>query len=115
MADSMLIASLDDEDAQNVEIACKYLGSLGTVAAVPALELTARAQSRGNHDQPARVAAVEALSRIGDPASVPVFEELARKRGFLWFGAGRDKELRAAATEALRVAQAAAAANGAAS
>lgn len=115
MADSMLVAALDDEDSQNVEITCKYLGSLGTVAAVPALELIARGQSRGNHDQPARIAAVEALARIGDPSSLPLFQELARKRGFLWFGGGRDKALRAAATEALRVAQAAAAAIGAAS
>jgi hypothetical protein len=115
MADSMLVAALDDEDSQNVEITCKYLGSLGTAAAVPALELIARAQSRGNHEQPARIAAVEALARIGDPSSLPLFQELARKRGFLWFGGGRDKALRAAAIEALRVAQAAAAAIGAAS
>jgi HEAT repeat protein len=110
MSDQMLIVSLDDDDAQNVEIAAKYLGSLGTVEAAPALELTARGVSRGNHEQQVRIAAVEALSRIGEPTSLVVFQELAKKRGFLWFGGGRDKELRAAATEALRVAQAAAAA-----
>lgn len=112
MSDSMLIASLDDTDAQNAEIAAKYLGSLGTVPALPALELVARAQSRGSHEEVVRVAAIEALSRIGDPSSLPLFQELARKRGFLWFGGGRDKALRTAAAEALKVAQSAAAPKG---
>jgi HEAT repeat protein len=110
MSEQMLIVSLDDEDAQNVEIAAKYLGSLGNAAAVPALELTARGVSRGNHEQQVRIAAVGALSRIGETSSLTVFQELAKKRGFLWFGGGRDKELRAAAAEALRTALAAAAA-----
>jgi len=108
MSESMLVAALDDEDAQNVELAAKYLDSLGTHAAVPALELIARGQSRGNHEQQVRVAAIGALSRIGEPTSLLLFQELAKKRGFLWFGGGRDKEVRAAATEALKVAQAAA-------
>ncbi len=104
MSDSMLAAALDDDDAQNVEIAARYLGSLGCSSAVDALELVARGQSRGNHDQPVRVASIEALSRIGAPSSGPVFEELSKKHGFLGFGAGRDKDVRAAAIEALRVA-----------
>jgi hypothetical protein len=108
MADSLLIASLEDDDAQNVEIAAKYLGSLGCVSAVDALEQVARGVSRGNHDEVVRVAAVEALSRIGAESSVAVFRELAQKRGFLFFGKNRDKDLRAAAIEALRVAQSAA-------
>jgi hypothetical protein len=113
MADSMLAASLDDEDAQNVEIAAKYLGSLGTVSAVPALEAVAVGTNHGNHDQSVRIAAVEALARIGEPSSLPVFQELAKKRGFLWFGANRDKELRAAAEAAVTAAEAAAAQKGA--
>lgn len=110
MSDSMLGAALDDEDAQNVEIAAKYLGSLGCVAAVPALEAVARGDSRGNHDQPARIAAIEALSRIGESSSVTLFRELAAKRGFLWFGNNRDKDVRGAAAEALATAQSATAA-----
>jgi HEAT repeat protein len=113
MADSLLIASLDDDDAQNVEIAAKYLGSLGCAAAVEPLELIARGQWRGNHDEPVRVAAVGSLSRIGAVSSVPVFEELARKRGFLFFGRNRDKLLRAAAIEALKVVQSSAGTKGA--
>ena len=114
-SDSMLIASLDDEDAQNVEIAAKYLGSLCSVSSVSALETIARGQSRGNHEQPVRIVAIDALARIGEPSSLTVFQELARKRGLLWFGGGRDKELRVAATEALRVARAAATGRGASS
>jgi HEAT repeat protein len=115
MSDSLLTAALDDDDAQNVEIAAKYLGSLGCVSGVSALELVARGQNHGNHDEIVRIAAVEALARIGEASSVPVFQELARKRGFLFFGRNRDKALRAAAVEALRVAQPAASAKGASS
>jgi hypothetical protein len=43
---------------------------------------------------------------------VAVFEDLAKKRGFLWFGAGRDKDVRAASEAALRVVRSAAAAKG---
>jgi hypothetical protein len=113
MSDSLLVAALDDDDAQNVEIAARYLGSLGCVSAVDGLELLARGQNRGNHDQPVRVAAVEALSRIGAPTSVPVLQELTRKHGFFGFGSGREKDVRAAATEALRVMQVADAQKGA--
>lgn len=113
MSDSMLVAALDDEDGQNVEIAAKYLGSLGSISAVDQLELLARGQTRGNHDQPARIAAIEALSRIGAASSLPVFEDLSRKRGFFGFGGGREKDLRAAAMQALNVARSAAAQKGA--
>jgi HEAT repeat protein len=107
MSDSMLMTGLDDADAQNVQVAANYLGSLKCVSAVAALELVARGQNRGSHDQVARVAAIEALSRIGEPSSVAVFRECSQKRGFLWFGAGQDKELRAAALAALGAAQSA--------
>jgi HEAT repeat protein len=112
MSESMLVAALDDDDAQNVEIAAKYLGSLGALSAVEALELVAAGTSRGNHDEPVRIAAVEALSRIGVDSSVPILKELAKQRGFLFFGRNREKALRAAAIEALRVMQASAAAKG---
>jgi HEAT repeat protein len=110
LSDSMLAAALDDDDVQNVQLAARYLGSLGCVSAVPALEQVARGTGRGNRDHEARVEAIEALVRIGGPSSAPVFEELARKRGL--FGGGRDREVRAAATEALRVTQSAAMAEG---
>jgi HEAT repeat protein len=106
MSDSMLATALDDEDTQNVEIAANYLGSLGSVPAVPALELVARAQSRGSHEQSARVEAIQALARIGDPSSEQVFRDLSRRRWFdFLFGGGRDKAVRDAAAEALRTMQ----------
>lgn len=108
IADSMLTAALEDADAQNVQLAARYLGSLGCTAAVPALEQVARGLGRGNREPIACVEAIEALVRIGSASSGPVFEELSRKRGF--FGGGRDKEVRAAASEALRVFQTAEAA-----
>jgi HEAT repeat protein len=111
MADSMLTAALEDGDGQNVQLAARYLGSLGCTTAVPALEQVARGLGRGSRDPVARVEAIDALTRIGAPSSGPVFDELSRKKGF--FGGGKDKEVRAAATEALRVFQAAEAARGA--
>jgi HEAT repeat protein len=101
MADSMLAAALEDDDVQNVQLAARYLGSLGCRSAVPALEQVARGLGRGSRDHVARVEAIEALARIGSPSSVPVLEELSKKHGF--FGGGRDKEVRAAATDGLRV------------
>ena len=100
MSDSMLAAALEDEDVGNVQLAARYLGSLGCTSAVPALEQVARGLGRGARGQEARVEAIEALARIAAPSSLPVCEELSRKRGF--FGGGRDREVRAAATQALR-------------
>jgi HEAT repeat protein len=113
MADSMLAAALEDEDAQNVQLAARYLGSLGCRSAVPGLEQVARGVGRGNRDPEARVEAIEALARIGAASSMQVVGELARKRGL--FGGGRDREVRAAATEALRVFESAAQTQGVAS
>jgi HEAT repeat protein len=107
----MLISALDDEDGQNVEMAAKNLGTLRSPNAVPALEAVARAEGRGNREEPARIAAVEALSRIAAPSSVEVLQQLARKRGLLaMLGFGGKTKLRAAATIALRTVQAAMAA-----
>jgi HEAT repeat protein len=113
MADSMLAAALEDVDVQNVQLAARYLGSLGCRTAVPALEQVARGMGRGNRDQVARVEAIDALAHVGSDSSVPVLEELSRKRGF--FGGGRDREVRTSAAEALRVLQSAVQAQGVAS
>jgi hypothetical protein len=107
MSDSMLVAALSDESTQNVESAANYLGSLGCVPAVPALESVARAQGSGSHEPSARVEAIQALARIGDPSSEQVFRDLSRRRWFHLFGGGREKPVRDAAAEALRTVQAA--------
>jgi HEAT repeat protein len=101
----MLAAALEDDDAQNVQLATRFLGSLDVHSAVPALEQLARGVGRGNRESQARVEAIDALTRIKSTGSIPTLEQLAGKRWFLsWlFGGGRDKDVRAAATEALGV------------
>jgi HEAT repeat protein len=107
VSDTMLTAALEDEDAQNVEMAASNLGTLKCVAAVDALELVARGTGHGNHETPARVAAVQALARISAPGSVDVLQELSRKPAFFGlFGGNRDKDLRVASAAALRTIQA---------
>lgn len=99
MADSMLAAALEDEDAQNVQLAERYIGSLGCRSAVPALEQVARGVGRGNREPAVRIDAIEALARIGEPSSVAVLQEVARKHGI--FGSGKEKDVRAAAAGAV--------------
>jgi hypothetical protein len=101
MSDSLLAAALADEDAQNVQLAVRYLGTLDCRGAVPALEDVARGIGRGNRELGPRVDAVEALGRLGAPSSRDVLRELARRRWFAF--AGRDRAVRAAAASALRV------------
>jgi hypothetical protein len=101
MAESLLVASLADEDAQNVQLAVRYLGTLDCRRAVPALEEVARGTGRGNREIGPRVDAIEALGRLGVPSSSAVLRELARRR---WLDfRGRDRAVRTAATAALRV------------
>jgi HEAT repeat protein len=101
MADSLLAAALADEDAQNVQLAVRYLATLDWRGAVPALEDVARGIGRGNRETGPRIDAIEALGRLGAPSSSAMLRELARRRWFV-FG-GRDRAVRAAATAALRV------------
>lgn len=97
-SDQMLVAALADDDAQNVQLAARYLGSIRCRAAALALEEVARGTGRGNRETGPRVEAIEALGRIGASASVPVLQDLTRRRGFL---GGKDRQVRAAAEAAL--------------
>ncbi|MEI7813362.1 MAG: HEAT repeat domain-containing protein [Coriobacteriia bacterium] len=99
LARQMLVGSLNDVDAQNVQLASRYLGQVGDLDAVPALEAVARGEGRGSRDTGPRVEAIEALGRLGATQSLPTLESLAGKHSLL--GAGRGKELRAAATAAV--------------
>jgi len=100
LADEMLVAALDDPDAQNVQLAARYLGVARTRGAVEALERVAAGEGRGNRDTGPRVEAIEALGHIGASRSVPVLETLAGKRSLL--ASGRARELRSAAAASLR-------------
>lgn len=105
LATEMLVAALDDADAQNVQLAARYLGAGNERGVVPALQAVAKGEGRGNRDIGPRTEAIEALGRIADPSSVPLLESLAGKRVIL--GRSSVRELKAAAEQALRsVAQA---------
>jgi hypothetical protein len=99
LATEMLVASLADDDAQNVQLAARYLGESGARGAVSALEAVARGEGRGSRDTGPRVEAIEALGRIGAVEAVPTLEGLAGRRSLL--GGGRTKELRSAAEAAI--------------
>jgi len=98
-ASEMLMAVLADEDAQNVQLAARYLGGSGVRAAIPSLEQVARGEGRGNRENGPRVEAIEALGRLGAFEAMPTLEALAGKRAII--GAARARELRAAAESAI--------------
>lgn len=98
-AHQMLASSLMDEDAQNVQLAARYLGAAGVTTAVPMLEEVARGEGRGNRDVGPRVEAIEALGRMGALQATGTLEALAGKRSIL--GAAKAREIRAAAESAL--------------
>jgi HEAT repeat protein len=99
MAHQMMASLLDDPDAQNVQLAARYLGAADVRAAIPQLEQVALGEGRGCRDAAPRVEAIEALGRLGAAESLPSLEALAGKRSFL--GASRARELRTAAEFAI--------------
>lgn len=101
MAVEMLIAALDDPDAQNVQLAARYLGVTRAAGALPALRQVALGEGRGNRETGPRVEAIEALGRLGSREALPVLEELAGKRALV--RAAQVRELRAAAEHAIAV------------
>ncbi len=99
LAGDMLVAALDDPDAQNVQVSARYLGAARVERARGALEQVAQGDGRGNRDLGPRVEAIEALGRLGSKQSLPVLEQLAGKRSIL--GSSRNRELRGAAEQAI--------------
>lgn len=98
-ASHLLVTALGDDDAQNVQLAARYLGTARVVGAIPALVLVARGESRGNCDVSVRVEAVEALGRIGTAEAVTVLAELSGRRAAI--GPKGTREVRVAAQAAL--------------
>jgi HEAT repeat protein len=96
-ASNLLVSALTDEDAQNVQLAARYLGLARVQGAVPALMQVARGEGRGNREIAPRVEAVEALGRIGSSEALGVVSELATKRVLK----GPPREVRAAAESAM--------------
>jgi HEAT repeat protein len=99
VATEMLIAALQDEDAQNVQLAARYLGASGARAAITPLEMVARGEGRGNRENGPRVEAIESLGKLGAVESLPILEALAGRRKII--NPGKARELRAAAEAAI--------------
>lgn len=98
LATEMLVAALADDNAQNVQLAARYLGAIGGRGVVPALEQVARGEGRGNRENGPRIEAMEALGRVGTVSSEAVLADIMRQRGLV---AGRTREIRAGAESAL--------------
>lgn len=99
LAVEMLVAALGDDDAQNVQLAARYLGQASMRGAIPALEEVARGEGSGSRETGPRVEAIEALGRLGAIEALPTLESLSGKR--LLLDRGRGRELRAAASAAI--------------
>lgn len=100
LAAEMLIAALSDENAQNVQLAARYLGTSGERGSIPALQEAAAGEGRGNRENGPRVEAIVALGRLGATEALPMLEAMAGKRHGILRGA-KTRELRAAAESAI--------------
>jgi HEAT repeat protein len=99
LAEQMLAAALTDDDPQNVGLAARYLGNLGSRSAVGALTAVAHGDGRGSREPAARIEAIEALGRIATPEAEAAILEVARSRAIL--RSGRIREIQTAAEAAL--------------
>ncbi|MCX8006620.1 MAG: HEAT repeat domain-containing protein [Coriobacteriia bacterium] len=100
-AEELLVAALEDEDAQNVALVARFLGTVGVRGAVPALIEVARGSGAGNRTVGPRVEAIEALVRLNAREALPALEQVASRRGGL-LRAQRSREVVAAAEAAVR-------------
>jgi HEAT repeat protein len=98
-ASEMLVHCLYDEDAQNVQLAARYIGQRGIPGAIPTLEQVARGEGRGNRETGPRSEAIEALGRLGATETLPTLRSLAGRRALL--GGAKSRELRSAAMAAI--------------
>lgn len=105
LADEMLIAALMDDDAQNVQLAARYLGKLDARGSSSALIAVARGDGRGSRDIGPRIEAIEALGRMRATEAAPALRELAGRKSIM--RSGRAREIRAAAESALKALEAA--------
>lgn len=99
MAHELLAAALNDEDAQNVQLAARYLGAADVRVAIPVLEQVARGEGRGSRATGPRVEAIEALGRMRAVEALPTLEALAGKRAII--KAAKVRELRSAAESSI--------------
>jgi hypothetical protein len=100
LASQMLVHCLYDEDAQNVQLAARFIGQSAVQGAVPTLEQVARGEGRGNRENGPRVEAIEALGRLGATEALGTLRMLAGRRALL--GGAKARELRSAALAAIQ-------------
>jgi len=98
MASELLVTTLSDDDAQNVQLAARHLGQGRVRGAVPVLMQVARGEGKGNRDIASRIEAIEALGQIGSPEALAVLSSLTRKRSLV--GGSRSREVKTAAAAA---------------
>jgi HEAT repeat protein len=99
MASEMLVHALYDPDAQNVQLAARFIGQKGVPGAIPTLEQVARGEGRGNRENGPRIEAIETLGKLGAIGALPTLKLLASRRAIL--GGAKARELRTAALAAI--------------
>ena len=99
LAYEMLIHSLYDQDAQNVQLAARYIGEKNIPGAIPTLEQVARGEGRGNREVPPRIEAIETLGKLGATEVLPSLKGLASRRAIL--GGAKARALRTASLAAI--------------
>jgi HEAT repeat protein len=97
VAVNLLVAALGDDNAQNVQLAARYLGTLKVSGATAALVQVAKGEGRGCRDAGSRIEAIEALSRIGSREALAVVSDLAGKRGVMKSRGAREVQVAAEA------------------
>ncbi len=104
MSSELIVGALEDPDAQNVQLAARYLGSLRVRGAASALIRVAQGEGRGNREHAPRAEAIEALGIMGATEAVPVLQEIAGRRRLI--GGARAKGLKSVAESAIAAIQA---------
>ncbi len=99
VAQESLALALSDSEAQNVQIAARYLGASGGRAAIRALSAVAMGEGAGNRDMAPRKEAIEALGKIGGPEALKALRQVSSLRSLL--AGGKVRELRAVADAAI--------------
>ena len=96
----MLVHCLYDDDAQNVQLAARFIGQRGVPVPCPRSSRSRAAKGRGNREIGPRVEAIEALGRLGAVEALPTLRMLAGRRALL--RGAKARELRSAALAAIQ-------------
>jgi len=98
----MLVMALRDADAQNVQLACRYLGAIGWKSALQPLLDVACAVGSASQELASRIEAIEAIGRIGGPECIDRLSQLKGQGILSLLRLRRDNRLRTAAEAAIQ-------------